>query len=588
MGNAIRTVTGMALACAVLLFPGTSRSQEEHPVPVAAQAEIQEVAAKLLPEQLNSGSGKISLDLKGIDILEFFRIASKKMGVTIVPSRGVAGRINIFLNNLSMEDALDVIMLSQDLASEKKGQIINIMTGAEYERLYGQKYNERREVATILLQYAKPSSVFNALGQLKSDIGKIITDEATGTIILIDIPSKIELMKRSVESLDTPPKIEIFDLKYAKPSDIKNQLSSVITTGAGELYVDERSGKVVVSDLPEKMGKIRQMLEALDQPVPQVTIEAEIVQITLNKEFQRQINWEKIFRGRAYDGLDIIGTFPVSPSFTPSPDLATSSLKATVGTLAEDNYTATFKFLETFGEAKVLSSPRITVMNNQEAKVLVGTREAYITSTQSQAETTTITSENVEFIDVGVKLNLFPTINKDGYITIKIKPEVSRVSSTITTEAGSRVPIVETSEAETVVKVRDGSMILIAGLMKEEKRDDSSGIPGLSRLPFVGALFNSKAKQKKTTELIIFLRPHITTGDKVPTGTELEELLPADSIPRRLQDVILEDKIRAIQTEADSIFPSLKQEASPDMGSLGKQEETAGDNGVARKMKGIK
>ncbi len=578
-------------AQAAQLAQSAPASVEAAVTPVSPEARVEPAeAGKLSADQVKETSGRISLDLKGIDLLEFFRIASKKMGVTIVPSKGVSGRINIFLNNLTMEDALDVIMLSQDLAAEKKGNVINVMTSAEYEKLYGEKYNEKRTVETVTLHYAKPAAVYNALSQLKSDIGKIISDEASGTLILIDTPERIKLMKQTVQRLDKLPDTEIFDIKYAKPADIKTQLSSAITTGPGELYVDERSGKVVVTDLPDKMTKIRRMFDAFDQPSPQVSIEAEIVQITLNKENQRQINWEKIFTQSKLDGLDMIGTFPVSPSFSPSPDLNTSSTKVSLGTLSTDHYTATMKFLETLGEAKVLSSPRITVINNQEAKVLVGTREAYITSTQSQAETTTITSENVQFIDVGVKLSLTPTINKDGYITIKIKPEVSRVSDTITTEAGSRVPIVETSEAETAVKVKDGTMILIAGLMKDEKRNDASGIPLLSRIPLVGALFGSKASQHQTTELIVFLTPHLTNGDTEPTGAELQRMVAPDSLPQKMQEVILKHKLEAVRPDVDSIFPP---EAPEHPVSLKEQEPKASvlpveETAVQDKIKGIK
>ncbi len=526
-------------------------------------------------------SQRISLDLKGIDILEFFRILSLKMNVTIVPSKSVTGRVNIFLNNLTFEDALDVVLLSQDLAADRKGTIISVMTASEYEKLYGEKYNEKRKVQTVKLQYAKPSVVFNALGQLKSDIGKVIVDETTGTIIMIDIPERLELMNKSLKDLDRAPQVEVFDLQYARPADVKTHLSSAITTGPGELFVDEKTGKVVVSDLPEKMSKIRTMMKAFDEPTPQVFIEAEIVQVTLGKESQSDINWERLFRN--IDGLDVVGTFPVNPSFSPSPALGTSSLTFSIGTVATDKYTATMRFLESLGDAKVLSSPKITVINNQEAKVLVGTREAYITSTQSQADTTTITSESVEFIDVGVKLTLLPTINKEGFITLKIKPEVSRVASTITTEAGSRVPIIETSEAETIVKVKDGTMIMIAGLMREEKRADEVRTPFISRIPLVGMLFRSNTKMKEKTEIVVFVTPHITTGDVSVTGRQIQDSIPADITSATMKEMVLDEKLSELEAgmkspAAPGSPAAAPAEAKPD------EKETM----LQERMKGIK
>jgi len=535
---------------AVMEDPVSSDALEEKNIiqdfSVAAAAEKRLVEEAVINEQ------RISLDLKGVELTELFRILSLKMGLTIFPSKSVSGRVNIFLNDLTFDDALSVILVSQDLAAERKGSIINIMTATEYERLYGRKYNEKRIFKTFRLVYAKTATVFNAINQVKSDIGKVTADEATGTILVVDVPEKIEAIESTIREIDQPLETEIFDLQYAKADEIKAQLASAITSGSGELYVDERSSKVIISDLPDKMKKIRRMMKALDEPNRQVFIEGEIVQIEVNNEFQRQINWDRIFR--SMNDLQYTGTFPVSPSFEPSPDLSAASSKITVGTLATDKYTTTMKFLETLGQAKILSHPRIAVLNNQEAKILVGTKEAYITSTQSQAETTTITSESVQFIDVGIKLSLTPTINKDGFITMKIKPEVSSVRDTITTETGSRVPIVSTSEAETVVKVKDGNMVMIAGLMENIERQDTSGIPVLSKIPLLGMAFESKANQKKRTELIVFVTPHIFTGEDKASTEKIKKTVPANMLWEQAEKVIIEEKLEELEKKTGSVL----------------------------------
>lgn len=529
------------------------------------------ISAEDLPQGINIDNEAISLDLKGVDIVELFRILSLKMGLTIVPSKSVTGRINVFLNNLTFQDALDVILISQDLACEREENIINIMTAAEYEKLYGKKYNEKRKSRTLKLNYAKPATIFNALGQIKSDIGKIIVDETSGTILLIDIPEKLELMEGLIKDLDRPLETEIFDLKYAKPADIKTHLTDALTTGPGEIFVDERSNKVIVSDLPEKMKKIERMVSALDEAPQQVFIEAEILQITLKEEYQRGIDWDKVFSRTP----NFTGTFPSSPSFTPSPELASTDLfQIAVGTLVPDKYSATLQLLKTFGDTKILSRPRIAAINNQEAKIMVGSREAYVSQTLSQAESTTVTSESVEFIDVGVKLNVVPSINKDGFVTLKIKPEVSSVRETLTTALESTIPIVETSEAETVVKVKDGTMIMIAGLMKEDKRRDTTGIPLVCRIPLLGALFGSRATLDKKTELIVFLTPHIITGEATVSGTELEKTFPPDILPEDLKEDIISKKV-------DEIKPEPEGEMLPALDEAGRLD-------IQKKMKRIK
>ena len=530
---------------------------------------------------------KISLDLKGIDVIELFRILSLKMGVTIVPTKSVAGRINIFLNNLTFDDALDVILISQDLACDINGSIINIMTSAEYEKLYGKKYNEKRQFKSFKLTYAKPASVFAALGQIKSDIGKVIIDEATGTIFLIDIPEKLDLMEATIKDLDRSPVTEVFDLKYSKTSDMKTHLSTAITVGPGEVFVDERSSKVVVTDLPEKMKKIKRMVKAFDEETRQVFIEAEIVQVTLKDEFQRGVSWEKILSNH---NVDIKGTFPVANSFTPSPLLTANYLTAAVGILSSEKYAATLSLLQSFGNTKILSRPRIAVVNNQEAKIMVGTREAYVTQTQSQAETTTVTAENIQFIDVGVKLNVVPTINSDGYITMKIKPEVSSVRETLTTALKSVVPIVETSESESVIKVKDGSMVMIAGLMKDDVRKDTSGIPILCRIPFLGAAFGSRGQRKQRTEIVVFITPHIISGSVPPTDKELEKWFPTDAIPAELEESIISRRVGEIkvknQPQEEAALLVEEQLEAKGLSVPAAKEKTTSE--IQGKMKGIK
>ena len=449
------------------------------------------------------GSDMISLDLKGMNIIELLRVLAMKTGLTIVPSKGVSGRITLFLNNVSFQEALDIILITQNLACERRGNIIYVMSAAEYKRLYGQDYIENREHVNIKLRFADPSNVFTVLNQLKSDIGKVIIDKASGVLILIDIPEKIELMTKTAKQLDTPLETAVFDLNYAEPDEIQSGLTDVVTPGTGKIILDKRSSKVIVSDLPEKMDKIKTIVEMLDSEEKEVFVEAEIVQLTLIDSEQRGVNWEAVFG----DSTDIVSNFSSSSALS-------NSGQITIGTLASDDYTGVLEVLKTYGDIKILSNPKLAVVNNQEARIMVGTRDAYVTQTLSQAESTTVTSESIEFIDVGVKLNIVPTINSEGFITMTIKPEVSSVSETLTTSLGSSVPIVETSEVETVVKVKDNATIMLAGLRQETDRDEQLGIPGLYKLPIVGGLFGNQNKTNRQTELIVFITPHIISGDE--------------------------------------------------------------------------
>ncbi len=450
-------------------------------------------------------SEKISLDLKGVDINELFKILSAKSGITIITTPEITGRVTVFMENLSFSDALDVIVTMQNLAYERKDNVVKVMTAAGYEKIYGKKFDERKETRTIKLAYAKPANVMTVISSLKSDLGRIISDESSGTIIITDTPQSMELIEKTIKELDMPLESAVFDINYARFADLKGYLNELITPGVGQIIVDERSSKVVVTDLPQRLVRIKKLMEELDEQSRQVLITGEIVEVTISDKFQSGIEWDKFFSRTSMDNLDFVGKFPVSPALS-------RYGKITVGTVARDNYNIMMNLLNEYGNSKVLTHLRIVAVNKEEAKLLVGTREAFISATQSQSESSTVTSEGVQFIDVGIKLSVVPTIGADGFITMKIKPEVSSVTSTITTESGTRVPIVQTSESETVVKVKDGSMLIIAGLLKNENTDDNVGLPKLSRLPVFGALFGNKTKEKKTTELVIFITPTIITG----------------------------------------------------------------------------
>jgi len=503
----------------------------------AAVDPAQEESQEIQQAQENS-SDKISLDLKNVDIVELLRIVSLKTGKTIVPSKDVTGRITVYLSNVAFNDVLDIILLTQGLALIKKDNVYYVMTEAEYKKQFGKDYVDQRKIETVKLAYAKPSVVFNALGQLKSDVGKVVVDETSGTIILIDIPDKLKILKETINELDQPLTTATFDLNYAKAADAKTQLSAAVTQGTGGVIIDERSGKAIISDLPGKMKTLGTLVRELDEESRQVYIEADVVELTLSDKFERGIDWEKVFNEVAMQGLDLVGYFPAADLVKAT---ATAYQRISLGTLASDQYEVVLNFLDTYGKTLVISQPRIAVLNNEEANIMVGTREAYITGSQSQATSTTVTSETVEFVDVGVKLKIVPRIGADGFITMKIKPEVSSVKEYLSTEI-SYVPIVQTSQSETIVKVKDGMMIMIAGMSKLEDTENVVGWPIISKIPFVGALFSHRSNEKKRTEIIIFLTPHLSRGDIGLRGKEITDILPLEYLSDDTQRKVIRDE----------------------------------------------
>ncbi|MDD5560741.1 MAG: secretin N-terminal domain-containing protein [Candidatus Omnitrophica bacterium] len=456
---------------------------------------------------------KISLDLRSMDIMDTLKFLSKQGDLNIVATKNVSGKVTVFLKDVTIADVLDIIMLTNSLACEKKAGIITLMTENEYEALYGEKYTNKKQTKTITLKYADPKRVGTILGNLKSSVGKVIIDDVTGMIILIDTPEKIKEMEGAAIKADLPtvnrilPTVrETFELRYAKIGEVKGEITKALTKDVGTIEVDERTNKLVVTDLPHNMERIRELVADFDAKTREVLIEARIVEITLNDDFAMGVDWQKVY-GLAMDSMTLTGSFPFS-----APTSTSSTMKLSVGTLANDKYQFALTLIKSFGKLKVVSSPHIVVCNNEEAKFMVGTREAYVTTTITTGDVTTTTSESVQFIDVGVTLYVTPTINKDGFVKMHIKPEVSSISEWLETTEGNKIPIVDTSNVETDVLVKDGNTIILAGLIKRTTDKSVSKMPLLGSLPVVGKLFSNTSDLDSKKELAIFLTPHVISG----------------------------------------------------------------------------
>lgn len=466
---------------------------------------------------------KTSLDLRDINVADAIRYLSDKAEMNVAVGKDVNGRVTLSLKNVTIRDALDIILLSNSLAAELRGEILYVMPSAEYEALHGEKWSDPRQAKIFKLEYARPSDVMAVLNTLKSKVGSVMADNESGTIAIMDTPEKIAQMREAVSSMDKEQVTQVFELKYANAKDVEAILSARLDAkGIGTVKADERYNQVIITALPRKMEEAEKIINELDKKTRQVLIEAKIVKVTLSPDFEMGINWEYLMNEGQKNAVqlgDFVMNFPVSSTVT-----SFGKFRLMASNLPnEDSYDATLKLLKTVGDTKLLSSPRITAINNQEAKILVGTREAYVTNTVTQGQTTTTTAENVTFLDVGVQLAVIPVINEDGYVTMKIKPEVSSVARYLITPEKNEIPIVDTTTAETKVMVKDGTTIIIGGLIKDETVRTTKKVPFLGDIPLFGLAFRQVKEEKEKTELVVFLTPHIVSGDKdMPTWEDKE------------------------------------------------------------------
>lgn len=455
---------------------------------------------------------KITIDAKNMDILDILNIFTQRAGMNIVVGKYVAGKVTLFLKDVDIWDAFELILSSNELAYEIKGKIINVMTQRDYELLYGERYKDKKQPKIIKLNYAKAADVANSLSQMKSEAGRVVANEGANTIALIDIPMKVAIMEDFINSVDLALETRIYVLNYAQADKVAAKIQEELTKGIGSIRIDERTNKIAVTDRVDRLELFDKIVNAFDEKTQQVLIDAQVVQVTPTNLFEMGVDWnywiEKYFQVKAALPLAASGNsfFIGTPSTNPT---------------EKGQYKGIIDILKTVGDTKVLSSPRIMALNNQEAKIHVGTREAYITSSTSQSTSgPSVTSQSVNFVDTGIKLYVTPTINREGFVTMKIKPEISDATkeTLISQDQETDVPIVTSSEAETTVMVKDGVSIIIGGLSKDEKRKTVKKIPLLGDLPIIGAAFRSTSDNNRKTELVIILTPHIISGEESITS----------------------------------------------------------------------
>jgi type II secretory pathway component GspD/PulD (secretin) len=483
-----------------------------------------------------------------VDALAYLALRS---GMNIVTSKNVTGRVTFQLKDVPLQDIFDVTLLSNNLAYEKRGEIIYVLSEQEYEGRHGKAFSDAREVKVFHLNYAIPTKAFDLLDTLKSKVGRILVDQETGTVLLMDTPDRIKEMEESLMILEQKNNTHIFNLQYAQAQTVEEKLKAQLDNkSVGSIWADERNNQVIVQTLPDRMDDVVRIIEALDQKTKEVLIDVKIVKIKLNNELTTGFEWEGMFQELTMGSF--LGSHPLQPverlgqsfiddyttiqpedSNPPAGGKVNFGEKVYLGKVdGAYSFEALFKFLKTIGETRLLSNPKLAVINNQEARIHIGRKEAYVTTTTTTGQTTTTTAEDVTFVDVGIQLSVTPTINDQGYISLQIKPEISSVVDVLTTPSGNEIPIIDTSLAETTVLVKDSSTILIGGLRREEETEDSEGLPLFSHIPVLGNLFSSKKKTRERSELLVMITPRIVSGDILTSTGDIEMAQP-DTKPYR-------------------------------------------------------
>ncbi|WKE66016.1 pilus (MSHA type) biogenesis protein MshL [Gallaecimonas kandeliae] len=304
---------------------------------------------------------------------------------------------------------------------------------------------------------------------------------------------------------------------------LEKVLGSLVGKGEGRMVaVDPMAGLVTVRAFPDELRSVKDFLQQTqDHLQRQVILEAKIVEVTLNKDYQQGINWTQALLAAPGNTTLKLATSAVIPA---------NSLTAALGgvsslTFNSADFKAVINLLDTQGDTQVLSSPRITATNNQKAVIKVGSDEYFVTDVSSQLNNTgssAVTSSNVELTPFfsGIALDVTPQIGKDGQVLLHVHPSVTDVEEQTKTLSlsGSSEPTTlplahsDIRESDTVVRAHNGDVVVIGGLMRTNTKQQVSKTPWLGDIPGIGQLFTSRRNVKQKTELVILIKPTIVGG----------------------------------------------------------------------------
>ena len=341
----------------------------------------------------------------------------------------------------------------------------------------------------------------------------------------------------------TPNALETSKITTSTDSDfwaeLKTSLVAIIGDKDGRaVVVSPQSGVVLVRAMPMEIHQVERYLNATQLSVDrQVMLEAKIIEVQLNDSYQSGINWSAFNNKTRFS----VGADSATQNFPSGSPVSGSTVGGVLGSnlpkvlggasgllniaLQTDNFSSLISFLNTQGTVHVLSSPRIATMNNQMAVLKVGTDEFFVTNVSSTTVTGTSTTStpNVTLRPFfsGIALDVMPQISDDGQITLHVHPSISKVSEKDKTvdlggnQGKLHLPLASStvSETDSVVRVEDGSIVAIGGLMQQTMMDDRAGVPVAGEVPLFGALFRQTNRVSQKRELVILLKTTIVRSE---------------------------------------------------------------------------
>lgn len=285
--------------------------------------------------------------------------------------------------------------------------------------------------------------------------------------------------------------IKSFYLQNADAKQIQNTLKTLLKTK--DMDVDEKLNLITIRDTPEAIRLAEKIVAMHDLPEPEVMLEVEVLEVQRSRLLDLGIQWpnQLTLAPIASGG----GTLTLSDLHNINSGRVSAGISNTVVNMRRD-----------ITDSNILANPRIRVRNRESAKIMIGDKVPVVTTTSTA---TGFVSNNIQYLDVGMKLEVQPDVHLQDEVAIKVNLEVSSIVKTITSTNGTSSYQIGTRNASTVLRIKDGETQILAGLINDQEQSNASGIPGLGELPVLGRLFSSHKDNHDKTEIVLSITPHV-------------------------------------------------------------------------------
>lgn len=537
-------------ACAQMVPPPREPSaghiKPEIPAPVSTPipAVVDETPVLPPPQPEVQHGERYTVVVNEVPVKELLFAIARDANMNVDINPGVSGVVTLNAVQQTLPQILSRISEQADIRYEIKGDRISVMPDLPFARTYTVNYiNMSRDMSsTTNVATQIDTSTDTASSSSSSSSGGTQNNSTTSisstsnqrfwetlTANVLSILGQVEeansiaqekIEENTASSTGSAGGFNNESARTQRTIERRNGLPA-----SDRVIVNRESGLMTVVATQRQHAEIQKFLDQVMAGVSrQVLVEATIVEVTLSDRYRAGIDWGAIAGdfglGAGLNAGDLAGT--VSLGTAGNLPISSTSSPFSAFTFAGDNFNLGIRLLKEFGDVQVLSSPKAMVLNNQTAVLKVVDNQVFFTieaeTTQNTNQTTTSVTTTPHSVAVGLVMNVTPQINADDTVMLNVRPTISRINGFAVDPnpapvsvglPANRIPIIQTRELESLLKVPSGQTAVLGGLMQDSNDIATEGTPGLQDLPAVGELFKHRDNQYTKSELVIFIRPTV-------------------------------------------------------------------------------